>query len=46
MREVAAVVADLPEVTGVLSTGTLFVDGDERSGTQRALRKALMARGL
>jgi predicted RND superfamily exporter protein len=46
VREVAAVVADLPEVTSVLSAGTLFVDGDERSGTQRALRKALIARKL
>lgn len=46
VREVAAVVADLPEVTGVLSAATFFVDDHERSGTRRALRKALMARKL
>lgn len=46
VRDVAAAVADMPEVSGVLSAGTFFTDTDESSGTRRALRKALIARRL
>lgn len=46
VREVAAAVAEMPEVSGVLSAGTFFMESDESSGTRRALRKALMARRL
>lgn len=46
IREVAAAVADMPEVSGVLSAETFFVESGESSGTRRALRKALLARRL
>ncbi len=46
VQEVAAAVAALPGVTGVLSAATFFSDGEVTSGVRRAARKAVVARRL